>query len=713
VSKLPVAAVAGGIIEGEIMVDSALTNKGVLLLTLWMYLIPVAAEESAADVPWENWPCKFCPDTTGTEGWIEPGIGYQSDDSYMFGRYTGLEEEGLFGNASGYIRHREEDGRYYEIRGRNLGIDSRDIRIEAGEQGSYRLNLEYDQLPSFNDDTTSSPFSNSGNNLTLPQNWVPGADTQSMPTLQQSLGDVDIKTERKRLQANFAYNPARKWEITARLKHEKKDGTQDLGGLIGFAQTSILPIPVEHETNELGLGIGYTGKKLQAQIAYDGSFFEQDNTGTRWQNPYDNPSASEGQSAQPPSNDYHKLSATLGYDVLPNTRLNAHLAIGRMSQDEDFLPFTINPGLAAPLPASDLDGEIDTTLVRLGVSSRPLHRLQLNASYTFSDRDNESSQNPYDYVITDNFNFGAVRENLPYSFKQQLFRSSAGYRLSSRADMSLGFDYDEMERSYQEVGETRDKTVWGELKFRPNDILNASVKYSYADRSNSGYGTVTQIPTQNPDMRLFNLAERKRNKVNAALTIMPVSAVTLGLSADYYKDDYDDTDLGLTEASGASYSVDLSWFINEHLTTTAYYNNEVLESNQAGSAGFASPDWFMNDENTTWTVGAGINWGVIPDKLDIGAELAYSDYTGKIDYDNAADYPDLESTLTSAQLHGTYRLKDNISLKLSYRYEDYSGDDWAKDGIGVASVPTVLGLGNDTQDYDVHVIAVSIRYDLE
>ncbi|MDB4516970.1 MtrB/PioB family outer membrane beta-barrel protein, partial [Crocinitomicaceae bacterium] len=276
--------------------------------------------------------------------------------------------------------------------------------------------------------------------------------------------------------------------------------------------------------------------------------------------------------------------------------------------------------------------------------------------------------------------------------------------------MSLGFDYDRMERNHQEVDNTKEKTLWGELRARPHEILDASVKYSYADRSNSDYDSVDHIEPQNERMRLFNLAERKRDKVSGNLTITPVSALTLGLSADYYKDDYDDTELGLTEAKGTSYSVDLSYFINEDLTTTAYYTREKLESDQAGNLG---ADWFMDDENATHTTGVGINWAAIPDKLDIGADLVYLDYTGKINYDNVADYPDLESTLKSVRLHGTYRMKDNISLKLAYRYEDYSEDDWAKDGIGVDTLPTVLGLGADTQDYDAHVIAASIRYDFE
>jgi hypothetical protein len=93
-----------------------------------------------------------------------------------------------------------------------------------------------------------------------------------MPTLQQDLTDVTIKTERKRLKADFSYLPFRKWEITAHFMHEKKDGRHDVGTTFGFSETSILPVPVEYRTNELGFGIGYTGRKLQAKVAYDGSY---------------------------------------------------------------------------------------------------------------------------------------------------------------------------------------------------------------------------------------------------------------------------------------------------------------------------------------------------------------------------------------------------------------------------------------------------------
>jgi hypothetical protein len=61
------------------MFDRALSKTGILIFTIWVCLSPAAAEEPAAAVPWEGWRCKYCPEIAGTEGWVEPGIGYQSE----------------------------------------------------------------------------------------------------------------------------------------------------------------------------------------------------------------------------------------------------------------------------------------------------------------------------------------------------------------------------------------------------------------------------------------------------------------------------------------------------------------------------------------------------------------------------------------------------------------------------------------------------------
>ena len=88
----------------------------------------------------------------------ELGLGYVTDDAFLFGRYNGLQDQGpyLIGDIQdqGY----SEDSRYWHARGTNLGLDSRYLRLEGGIQGSQQYYFEYDQLPNNRSDSASTPF---------------------------------------------------------------------------------------------------------------------------------------------------------------------------------------------------------------------------------------------------------------------------------------------------------------------------------------------------------------------------------------------------------------------------------------------------------------------------------------------------------------------------------------------------------------------------
>ncbi len=125
---------------------------------------------------------------------IELGIGYVADDAYKFGRYNGLQTKGAF--VLGDIKAREfyEDGRFWSMRGTNLGLESRYLRLEGGSQGSYKLFLEYDELPNYKNNTVKTPFIGvGGDSLALPS----GFDINN--NLDASLNSFELKTKRERI----------------------------------------------------------------------------------------------------------------------------------------------------------------------------------------------------------------------------------------------------------------------------------------------------------------------------------------------------------------------------------------------------------------------------------------------------------------------------------------------------------------------------------
>ncbi len=687
-----------------------------LLAAALMQVFPViaaAAEKGAADAAPE---CEDCPATSGRSGWVEGGIGAQSDDSYHFGRYNGHQDNGGFVNAAGEYRYRgKDDASYLDIRAEDLGLDTRELVVEGGRQGKYGIGLVYDEIPNNRVSDTRSPFRSSGDGqLSLPPGWIPSDSTATMPTLASDLVDTPLETQRDRLGVKFSYVPARDWELSGHFRREEKDGTKDVGATISFNQTVILPVPVNYQTDDFGLAAGYKGERLQARLAYAGSLFKNDAERIAWDNPFANaPSSPSGQMADAPDNQFHQISAQLGYQLTDTTRLGASLARGRMTQDETFLPYTVNPAIpSAALPVASLDGEVDTTLAKVEVYSRPTTKLRLDASYTYSDRDNQTGVNTYDYVVTD-VTAGGLRQNRPYSFEQNLLRAKAGYRLSGNADLSLGVDHDKMERTYQQVEETEDLSVWGRLRMRPFEMVEATLKLTHSNRDASPY---TPLSGENSLMRVHYMADRDRDKVGFEVTLTPTEKLSLGIEVDYLEDEYSEMYLGLQEASGMTSNLNLAYVFSERLSATAYYTHEKLESEQAGSGWDVDPalgvPWLASDSNRTQTFGFGLKWAAIPSKLDVGADFVYADYSGKMQYAGGVDLPELSSTLTGVGVDGVYSLKDNLSLRGAYRFERYKESDWAKNGA-VDAIPTLLSLGEGPQDSDVHLVTLSVRYEIK
>ncbi len=703
------------------MKDTRQPMRYALLAAALMQLSPAIAETPQKDAAAKKEPaetakvCDDCPDPSGKSGWIDAGIGLQSDEAYRFGRYTGYENDGAHLNASGEYRYRgKANADYLDIRAEDLGLESRRLTIDGGRQGQYGIALEYDQIPNFRESNTRSPFSPQGDGLlALPAGWIPAGTTTAMPTLAGDLARTPLQTERDRLGVRFSLTPGRNWELNGHFRREEKDGTLDKGATFAFNQTAILPVPVNYQTDDFGLAVGYQGERMQAKLAYAGSLFENGYRRIAWDNPYASfPSLPDrGQMAEAPDNQFHQISAVLGYQWSETTRLAARLARGRMTQDQAFLPYTINPAvpIGAP-PVDSLNGQVDTTLVKVDIYTRPSGKLRLDASYTYSDRDNKTAINTYEHVVTDSFLHG-THTNQPFSFEQNLLRAKAAYRLPADADLSFGFDHDKMSRTYQQVEETQDQTVWAKLRMRPGETVETTLKLSHANRDASPY---TPNLNEHSLMRAHNLADRERGLVGIEATLTPTEKLSLGVDFEYLKDDYNAMYLGLREASGMNSNINLAYTFSDRLSATAYYDREQLNSEQAGSAWIIEPGtpWLASDKNLTQTVGFGVKWVAIPKKLDVGVDIFYADYTGEIRYAGAPALPDLGATLTGVGAHAVYTLKDNLSLRVGYRYERYKESDWAKNAA-VDSLPTLLSLGAAPQNYDTHLVTLSVRYEFK
>ena len=691
-----------------------------LQLFLLIMLSAQAAAVTAADsstssgqgsVDTSQWECKFCTFEQGLSGTLDVGLGDVSKDSYKFGEYTGLNEQGgfLIGNAA--ARFRGKDADYWNVSASNLGLDSRSLSAESGRQGKYKVFLKYDELPHFISDSAVTPFvGTGGGSLTLPLGWVKAASPGGMTALTGSLHQADLDTMRKNLAVGASLMPAPEWEYAVNFRHDTREGTKRIAGTF-FLNSAQLVQPIDYVTNQLDASASYTGRKWQARIAYYASVFNNDKKSLTWENPYTSAPGMTGQLALPPDNQFHQILATAGYQFSDKTRVTADIAVGRMTQNDDFLPATTISSLAEP--RNSLEGKVNTLNANFKLTSVLTDKLRLNAAYAYNDRDNKTAQAAFPWVTTDG-TVNPARTNLPYSFTQSLLKLSADYQVVKDIRTSIGVDNDSHQRTFQAVDKTDEHTVWGKVSARNRDNIDLMLKVAHADRNKSGDNTVPGLtPTDNPLMTKYNLASRVRNSTGFRVDVPASETVNVGLGLDYSKDSYSKSAIGLASSESFGFNGDVSVMFTKQTSMHFFLNHEEISSKQAGSGILSSPDWSAENNDMTDVFGIGVKHALIKDKLDVGADYTTSNSRGGIIVTASATdslFPDLVSRLNIFKLYATYRLKDSMSLQGTYWHERYSSQNWMLDGVTPSTISNVLVLGEQPPSYSVNVIMLSARY---
>ena len=169
---------------------------------------------------------------------------------------------------------------------------------------------------------------------------------------------------------------------------------RQLSAAAALAATAV-PRPVDDTTQNFGLNGEYVGtspwgQRFNFKLAYNGSIYTDAFTSYTIQDPLTvAPGAPVDRLSTWPSNNANAFSGTLGADLPWNSRYAGNISYTMMRQDDAFIPMSTQvPGFA--LPASSLNGAINTFLSNNVITTKLTPELTNKVSYRYYNFDNDT-----------------------------------------------------------------------------------------------------------------------------------------------------------------------------------------------------------------------------------------------------------------------------------------------------------------------------------
>ncbi len=513
----------------------------------------------------------------------------------------------------------------------------------------------------------------------------------------------------------FKYlHPDLNFKIGFRNEDKTGDRHWGRGGAPEFAAE-----PIDSSTQTLDAIVDYAGELLQLSGGYIGNWYKNHNdlvTTTNGTNTYN--------LSLPLDNQAHQAFLNGGYSFTPKTRGTFRLSYTHATVDEH-LPTANIPGLAwggggdGPFPAApaSLDAAINTTMVFLGLSSRPLEKLSLVANLRYHEVNDET---PDDLIVCTNCNNAVPGDetfvhSTPLDYKTLSGKLEGTYRLPEGYSVIAGVDLKYQDRTVPYGGDfnpvdgkdderyvpfraDRDEMTYRiQVRKSMSATLNGALALSHSKRDGSRYKVaVNSEPGEGlnaASIDPINIADRDRNKLRATIDWAPSDRANLQFNYEIAKDDYSGHTLGLRDGKAQLVSVDAGYTLNEDWQLTGWVSHDTNEAKQRNhrfaSGSYSEAEMFDTLKDTGDSVGLGLE-GKVNSKLKAGANLEWTRNRSEYDQDllttgagtlyqtgTVGPLPDIKSTAAKLDLFAEYAVAKNADLRFDIVHERWKTDDWS------------------------------------
>lgn len=725
--------------------------------------IALAGALPAADGDWEE---------RLHAGWLELGAGYQDGRVTGFNRSDGFVREGFRG--TGAFRFDARPGpdpdadpvRWFVDGRRHPAFGASHLDVVYGVDGRHRTEFQFEETRTREADGLSPFRGAGGDQLRLPDDWVPATTTGDMDRLEDSLVRAPYSATRQMLRLAHQRRLDERWQTQAEFRVREHEGTRPAAAVTGATggnvRAALVPAPVNYTTREADLELRYQEGRFHAFAGYRLSLFSNDDDRMEWDDPWSRVSGWSEGTGHPdgrghlglaPDNAFHLLHGGISRRFSETLRLSADAAAGQMRQDEPLQPYTVNPSLQVdePLPRESAEGRVDILRLNTRLNWRPAGPWRVDARYRGEDRNDRTPRDVFNYVPGDALDqtagraHGRARINRPYSFTRHRLDVDAALRRDSGGRWFAGYGFDRHERDLAEVGYTAENRVHAGFRRPLGDAMEVEVRGEKARRRVDDYDptrpyrethTAEYIDNVDEDLRFenhpllrrFNLADRDRWRATTRWSWQPVETLQLGATLTATEDTYPGAEMGLVSSRTTSLGTDLAWFPSRDFSLDLFASHDRYRSRQnnrafrgaifkAQEAFDSARDWDMDSRDRVQVYGTGGTWRPGEGDGELTARVVRARTDSRYDLRtgpalSSEPVPSVATRTHSLEIGWSQPMSERIDISIDAYHERFNADDWAWQDVAADTMATVIASGQSLDRQRMTWLGASLRWHL-
>jgi hypothetical protein len=417
-------------------------------------------------------------------------------------------------------------------------------------------------------------------------------------------------------------------------------------------------------------------------------------------------------------------------------------ALSTSKQNEALIPWTINSVInsaavlatfphLAHLERETAEAEVRGINAQFSFNSRPNRYVGFNARYRYNDRNNKTPQ----FDATEYVRFDAVPEETggetePYSIKHSQFDATATFNVVRYTAFRVGYGRDAMDHNHRGYETLTDDTFRVSVDTIGNQYVMLRGQYEITKRSGSGFNEEFFTGSGTQEIaRLYDDAERDRNRGTVMFVFTPTAKVDLSASFSAGKDEYngDGQELGLLNNDNTAFNLGVNVTPMDNVALGFNFGRDKYSSTQMSRNANPAPDVQWTDPTRNWALDNDETVNNVQLYLTLVKAIKNTDLSVTYDYmdsDNAFVHsgpriaalaainqfqalPNVTNTWNRLTTDLNYFFTKKVGVGVGYWYEKYEVSDWATvdtngpvNAIGAATgTPGAVYLGELTLGY--------------